>query len=69
MSTTTAVASGNPHAVILEYADANDADLVVLGTHGGPVSGRYLLGSVTEKVVRLADPPVVTVRTDGSTSE
>ncbi|ELZ36737.1 UspA domain protein [Halorubrum saccharovorum DSM 1137] len=69
VETTTAVESGNPHAVILEYADANDVDLIVMGTHGRTGVERYLLGSVTEKVVRLADPPVVTVRADGSTSE
>ncbi|MFW6317770.1 MAG: universal stress protein [Halorubrum sp.] len=60
----TAVRKGDPHAVILDYADENDVDLVVMGTHGRTGVERYLLGSVTEKVVRMADPPVVTVRAD-----
>ena len=61
---TTAVEMGTPHTEILRYADENDIDLVVMGTHGRTGVERYLLGSVTEKVVRLADPPVVTVRAD-----
>jgi nucleotide-binding universal stress UspA family protein len=59
----TAVEVGVPHTTILEYADAHGADLVVMGTHGRTGLDRYLLGSVTEKVVRLSDVPVLTVRT------
>jgi nucleotide-binding universal stress UspA family protein len=57
----TVVESGTPHEVILEFADEN-ADMIVMGTHGRTGLDRYLLGSVTEKVVRMADVPVVTVR-------
>jgi nucleotide-binding universal stress UspA family protein len=60
----TTVETGTPHAEILRYADENGVDLVVMGTHGRTGVERYLLGSVTEKVVRMADPPVVTVRAD-----
>ncbi|ELZ39293.1 UspA domain protein [Halorubrum tebenquichense DSM 14210] len=35
-----------------------------MGTRGRTGIERYLLGSVTEKVVRLSDAPVVTVRAD-----
>jgi nucleotide-binding universal stress UspA family protein len=59
------VRGGNPHEAILEYIDENDIDMVVMGTEGRSGVRRYLLGSVSEKVVRLADPPVVTVRADG----
>jgi len=61
---TTAVEMGVPHSAILQYADENDVDLVVMGTHGRTGVERYLLGSVAEKVVRMADQPVVTVRAD-----
>jgi nucleotide-binding universal stress UspA family protein len=57
-----AVELGTPHRTILDYVDEHGVDLVVMGTHGRTGLDRYLLGSVTEKVVRLADPPVVTVR-------
>ncbi|WP_306057896.1 universal stress protein [Natronococcus wangiae] len=56
------VVHGRPHSGILSYAEKNDVDLIVMGTHGRTGLDRYLLGSVTEKVVRLADAPVLTVR-------
>jgi nucleotide-binding universal stress UspA family protein len=68
IDTVSAVRAGNPHKVILEYIDENDIDLVVMGTEGRTGVERYLLGSVSEKVVRLSDPPVVTVRADESES-
>ena len=40
-------------------------DLVVMGTHGRTGLDHYLIGSVTEKVVRRASVPVVTVRLSG----
>lgn len=58
----TAVWSGNPYKRILDYSDEHEADLIVMGTHGRTGVDRYLLGSVTEKVVRTADAPVLTVR-------
>jgi nucleotide-binding universal stress UspA family protein len=66
--TETAVRGGNPYEVILDYADEHDIDLVVMGTHGRTGLDRYLLGSVTEKVVRTSDVPVLTVR-GGETAE
>ena len=50
------------HRSILDYADEHDADLIVMGTRGRRGLDRYLLGSVTEKIVRLSDVPVLTVK-------
>jgi len=58
----TEVRRGTPHSQILDYVDDHDVDLVVMGTHGRSGIDRYLLGSVAEKVVRLSDVPVLTVR-------
>jgi len=58
----TAVKYGHPYREIHSYVDANDIDLVVMGTHGRSGLERYLLGSVTEKVVRTSAVPVLTVR-------
>jgi len=55
------VARGDPHRAILDYAEEEGIDLVVMGTHGRTGLDHYLLGSVTEKVVRLSDVPVLTV--------
>ena len=62
LSLTTAVRHGIPHEEILTYADDYAADLLVMGTHGRTGLSRYLLGSVTEKVVRLSETPVLTVK-------
>ncbi len=56
------VTGGNPYRVILDYVDENDIDCIVMGTHGRRGLEHYLLGSVTERVVRLAEVPVMTVR-------
>lgn len=56
-----AVRTGVPHKSILEYAGEQGVDLVVMGTHGRTGVERFLLGSVTEKVIRLSDTPVLTV--------
>lgn len=49
----TDVVQGNPAPTIADYAERYDYDLIVLPTHGRTGISRYLLGSVTEKVVRL----------------
>jgi nucleotide-binding universal stress UspA family protein len=58
----TAVKYGHPYREIHSYVDANDIDLIVMGTHGRSGLERYLLGSVTEKIVRTSAVPVLTVR-------
>ena len=47
---------------IVSYVDDHDIDLVVMGTHGRHRLKRLLLGSTAERVVRLAQCPVLTVR-------
>lgn len=56
-----AVDGNNPAARIVEAVAQVGADLVVMGTHGRRGFERLLLGSVTERVVRTAPCPVVTV--------
>ena len=62
--TATACKRGNPHQVICSYAEHNDIDLIVMGTHGRSGVSRQLIGSVAEKVIRTATTPVLTVRKD-----
>ena len=50
---------GAPHAEIVKLSA--EADLVVMGTHGRTGLPRLVLGSVAERVVRLAKCPVLTV--------
>jgi len=66
----TAIETGIVHRSIVDYVDNEDIDLVVMGTHGRTGVGRFLLGSVAEKVIRTADAPVMTVRaTDTETDD
>lgn len=53
---------GDPGPAIVEAADAEHADLVVVGTRGRNRVERAVLGSVTDHVVRHATCPVVVVR-------
>ena len=48
--------------VILEYAQGEDVDLIVVGTHGYRGLSRLMLGSVAEEVIRLAQCPVLAIR-------
>lgn len=57
-----AVRASSVHDGLLEYAEANDIDLLVAGTRGRSGLGRFLLGSTTERMVRSAPVPVLTVR-------
>jgi nucleotide-binding universal stress UspA family protein len=55
---------GRPHEVIVDYAGEEGVDLIVLGTRRHPEAYRSLLGSVTDRVVRLAEEPVTVVKTE-----
>ncbi|WP_435147444.1 universal stress protein [Halobaculum sp. P14] len=55
------VVVGRPHERILERAEETEADVIVIGTHGRGGIERFVLGSVAEKVVRLAERPVLVV--------
>jgi universal stress protein A len=52
---------GNPSDEIVYHAKEEKADLIVIGTHGFTGWRHLILGSVTEKVVRHAHCPVLTI--------
>lgn len=54
----------NPGVALVETADAKSADLIIVGSHGRTGFRRVLLGSVAERVVRLAHCAVLVVRSD-----
>jgi nucleotide-binding universal stress UspA family protein len=54
--------SNVPADAIVEEAKDSAADILVVGTHGRGVVAHFFLGSVAERVVRLAPCPVLTVR-------
>ena len=65
----TTVLHGHPHEAITDYTDEHGVDLVVMGTHGRHGIQRFLLGSVTERVVRSSPVPVLTVRGEEAEAE
>jgi nucleotide-binding universal stress UspA family protein len=59
-----AIREGIPKTEVLAAVDETDVDLVVMGTHGRTGLDHYLIGSVTERVVRNSPVPVLTVRAE-----
>ncbi|HUU36293.1 MAG TPA: universal stress protein [Vicinamibacterales bacterium] len=53
--------AGDPVRVIADQAVSGSADLIVMGTHGRSGVERLLIGSVTERVLRLAPCPVLAI--------
>ncbi|HEY7540825.1 MAG TPA: universal stress protein [Methylomirabilota bacterium] len=54
--------AGVPFEEIVRVAEGEHVDMIVMGTHGRSGLNRALLGSVAERVIRLAPCPVLTVR-------
>lgn len=62
----TAMQHGRPAETIVTYADDHDVDVLVLGTKRRPEEYRTLLGSVTDRVLRLTTRPATVVKTEVS---
>lgn len=56
------VLSGYAAEEILNYADSENIDMIIMGTHGRKGIDRVLFGSVAEKIVKAAKMPVMTIR-------
>ncbi|KZN25463.1 stress response protein [Haladaptatus sp. R4] len=61
-TTAGSIAEGKPHRAIRQYAEEQDIDCIVMGTHGRRGILYPLRRSVTEKVARRANVPVLMVR-------
>ena len=62
VNVTTAIVQGDPKSIILDDAKTWGADLIVLGSHGRKGLERFLVGSVSEAVLRHAHCSVEIVR-------
>ncbi len=58
----TKVICGTPHVEIVNFAENNPIDMIVMATHGRGFISHAILGSTTERVVRRAPCPVFVVR-------
>ena len=59
------VLRGQAAPMIVAHAASCDVDLIVMGTHGRTGLSHFLLGSVTERVLRTATCPVLTIKLPG----
>ena len=60
---------GSPAREIVDYAEEEGIDVIVMGTHGRSGVDRLLLGSVAERVVRSSTVPVLTIRVETPESD
>lgn len=56
---------GSAAETILDFAKEKQVDLIAMSTHGRSGFGRWILGSVTDKVVRASEIPVMVMRASG----
>ncbi|MFA5370548.1 MAG: universal stress protein [Sideroxydans sp.] len=56
------ISIGRPADAILQYADAQEVSLIIMGAQGKEGLTQWLLGSVAERVLRLSAAPVMVVR-------
>jgi len=57
----TVLEEGQPYAQLLRYAEDHDIDLIVLGVRGHGLIGTLFVGSTTDRVIRRANCPVLSV--------
>ena len=58
----TAIGKGPAADQIIDYAEANSVDFITMSTHGLSGIGRWVFGSVTDKVLHAGDTPVLVIR-------
>jgi nucleotide-binding universal stress UspA family protein len=57
------VTEGDAAETIIEMGKGAPNTLIAMSAHGGSIIKHWVLGSVTEKVLRHANNPVLTIRT------
>ena len=60
------ILEGSPAVEIINFAEKNDIDLIVMGSHGNSAIQRFLIGSVVEKVIKHSKIDVLVVRKEMS---
>lgn len=57
-----AVKSGTPYKEIVKFSKNKGIDMIIMGTHGKSGTDHFFFGSTTERVMKQADCPVLTIR-------
>lgn len=63
------ILTGHPAEEIVDYAQKENIDLIVMSTHGKTGIKRWTIGSVADKVVKAASKPVMLIRAKGDRSD
>lgn len=58
----TAIEKGKPADIIYDYSNKNDIDAICIGTQGSTGIQHFLFGSTSDKVLRIAECPVIAVK-------
>ena len=66
LDVTCGTAHGYPPNQIIDMAERAEGSLIVMSTHGRSGVGRWVLGSVADRVVRASHRPVLLIRPEGS---
>lgn len=61
IETQTALLEGSPHEELVKYAKQNNVDIVTICSHGRGGLKRMLIGSVTDKIIRSGETPVLVI--------
>lgn len=62
----TLILHGDPATQIVRLAEEEQVDMIIIATHGLTGWRKFMFGSVTEKVIRMADCPVLSIRVPAS---
>ena len=54
---------------LVDYAEDNDIDLILIATHGRSGVSRWVRGSIADRILRAAGAPVLMVRAPGTTNK
>ena len=65
----TEVLSGKVAESLVDYAEANGVDMIIIATHGRSGVSRWVRGSIADRVLRASRVPVLMVRAPGTMSE
>ena len=65
----TKVLAGKAADSLIDYSEANDIDLILMATHGRSGVGRWIRGSMADRILRASRAPVLMVRAPGARSE
>ena len=61
--------SGRAAETLIDYAEANNIDLILIATHGRSGVSRWVRGSIADRVLRASKAPVLMVRAPGAMRE